>query len=118
MDSQEKTDIGSVRIQNEVLAEIVVTNVDRIKGVSLIRKNLFEIIKSGFGKKVVPGVKIKFSRSGEVDLEVKVCVDYGFNIPDVAHEVQEALKSDFEKTASIDLKNINVNIQGVNRRVK
>lgn len=115
MRTSDKLDLGSVQIHKKVLAEIIATAMTDVKGVRLspqtVGGKLFEI----FGKKNFPGVEIRSKEEGDVSLQLNILVQYGVNIPDIARQVQDVVRSAVEKTADISLKEINVNIQGIER---
>ena len=61
-----------------------------------------------------PGVEIKVE-DGDVTLDLQILVRFGMNIPDAARQVQETIKSAVDKTLDINLKDINVNVQGIEK---
>ena len=62
-----------------------------------------------------PGIDIKVDDNQEVTLDLRVVINYGMNIPDAARQVQATIKSAVDKTLNINLKDINVNVQGIER---
>jgi len=54
-------------------------------------------------------------RNNQVTIEVKVNIRYGMNIPDIARFTQDSVRDAIERTVDIDLKDVNVNIQGIER---
>ena len=116
MKQSDKIDFGSVQVHKHALAEIVAFAVSEIDGVSLVPKNPFFQCLDLVGYKNFPGIIVHVSDNEEVSLEVKVCIRYGLNIPEMARYVQTTIKSVVEKTANIHLKDIHVNIQGIERR--
>ena len=67
------------------------------------------------GWKGFPGIIVGVDKNNQVSIEVKVQVHYGLNIPDIARHVQDAIRTAIENTVDIDLKDVNVNIQGIER---
>ncbi len=118
MKRDEKIDLGSVQVHKKVFAEIISSAMDEVEGVSLIQKNLGNKVGEMFGRKDFPGIEIKVEDGDEVTLEVQILVRYGMNIPDAARQVQRTIKSAIDKTLDINLKDINVNVQGIEREVK
>jgi uncharacterized alkaline shock family protein YloU len=115
MTQASKAQLGSVQIEKKVIAEIIASAVSQIEGVSLRRRNLAERLMEALGQKKYPGINIKVGGNDEVSLELKVFVCYGMNIPSVAQEVQNCVKSTVEKTIDLTLKDININIYGIER---
>jgi uncharacterized alkaline shock family protein YloU len=113
-----KLDLGSVQVHKKVLAEIISSAIDEIDGVSLIHKHIGRKLFELFGQKQFPGIDIKVDENQDVSLEVQVIVRYGMNIPDIARHVQDTIKLAIEKTVNINMKVINVNIQGIERGQK
>lgn len=118
MKKKDKIDLGSVQVHKKVFAEIISSALDEVNGVHLIQKNLGNKLVEIFGQKDFPGIDIKVDEDHEVTLELQILVHYGMNIPDAARQVQETIKSAIDKTLDINLKDINVNVQGIEREVK
>jgi len=115
MAEERKSDLGAIQVHKEVLAEIIYNAVCEIDGVSLIKPHLIGRVARIFGRKSYPGIEIK-GLGDEPSLEIKVLIRYGLNIPRVAQEIQNAVKQAVERTAEISLNDINVNVQGIERR--
>jgi len=118
MKRDEKIDLGSVQVHKKVFAEIISSAMDEVEGVSLIQKNLGNKLVEIFGKKRFPGIEIKVEEGDEVTLDLQGLVRYGMNIPDAARQVQRMIKAAIDKTLDINLKDINVNVHGIEREVK
>jgi len=110
-----KIDLGSIKVHKKVLAEIAMSAVNDINGVSLFRQDFSRLFGSLVGSKPCPGISVIVDKSNQVSIEVKVRVRYGLNIPDVARETQDAIREAIERTVDVDLKDVNVNIQGIER---
>jgi len=78
------TDLGAVRINNDVIAAIASIAATDIRGVARMgggfKNALYEILSS---KTNVKGVKIKMA-DGDVRLAISIIVEYGWNIPHIA----------------------------------
>jgi len=118
MKRNEKIDLGSVQVHKKVFAEIISSALDEVKGVSLIQKKLGNKLFEVLGQKDFPGINIQVDENREVNLELHVLVRYGMNIPDAARQVQRVVKEAIDRTLDINLKNINVNVQGIERGEK
>jgi uncharacterized alkaline shock family protein YloU len=115
MKRDDKIDLGSVQVHKKVFAEIVSSALQGVAGVSLIQKNFGNTFVEMLGKKGFPGINIKVDDNHEVTLELEILVRYGMNIPDAARQVQSVVKSAVDQTLDINLKDININVQGIER---
>ncbi|MBN1869892.1 MAG: Asp23/Gls24 family envelope stress response protein [Candidatus Omnitrophica bacterium] len=115
MRREDKIDLGSVQVHKKVFAEIIASALDEVEGVHLIQENLGNKLAGIFGQKEFPGIDIRVDDNHEVTLEVQILVRYGMNIPDAARQVQETIKSAIDKTLDINLRDINVNVQGIEK---
>ncbi len=113
-----RVDFGSIKIHKKVLAELVISAVNDIEGVQIPPKDFLTNLAELTGLKLYPAVSVTIDQNNQVSLEVKVNVRYGLNIPEVARHVQEVIRDAIERTADIDLKDIHVNVQGIERRLK
>lgn len=118
MKKEDQIDLGSVQVHKKVFAEIISSAVDGVDGVCLIQKNLGNKLSEMLGQKDFPGINIRVDDGHDVTLELQIIVRYGMNIPDAARQVQETVKSAIDKTLDINLKDININVQGIEREVK
>ena len=108
-----RVDLGSVKVHKRVLAEIVQSAIAEIKGVQLIPRDFLVTAGEFFGFKRFPGISVSVDKNNQVTIEVRVLIQYGLNIPDMAKQAQDAIREAVEKTVDIDLKEIHVNIQGI-----
>ncbi|MGN1092379.1 MAG: Asp23/Gls24 family envelope stress response protein, partial [Monoglobaceae bacterium] len=47
-------------------------------------------------------------------LDLSIVVEYGSNIPDVAWEVQDKVKTEIETMTGINVESVNVSVDGIN----
>jgi len=118
MSDKDKLNIGAVHIHKEVLAEIIVKTIKDIDGISLVKRALVYKLLAIFRKKDYSGVDIKVDDNNEISLNLKICVCYGMNIPDAARKLQDLVKVDLEKSTDVHLRDININVQGIEGRAK
>lgn len=111
-------DLGIVHIHKNVVADIVASTVADVDGVELVSKTFMENCIELFGKKIVPGVTVNVDENNDVSVDIQVVVRYGMNIPDIGRHIQDVVRSIVQKTVDISLKEINVNIQGIERGQK
>lgn len=106
-------ELGNINISEEVLSAIAGAAALEVEGVAGLG--------SSFGAEVAAMVNRKsLTRSVRLDLEneevcvgIAVLVKYGHVVPDVAKEVQEAVKSALENTSGLNVVCVNVTVAGV-----
>lgn len=109
------TDLGAIRIHKNVIASIASLATTEIEGVKRIggdfKSGLLELI----GKKTTLAIKVEIDRNDEVKVEVPLVIKYGSNVPDVANKVQENIRNALEKMTNLAIKDININVQCIER---
>ncbi len=111
-----KVDSGLIHYHRHVIVDIAKAAVEEVDGVTLITQDFGHAVLELFGVQRCSGVDIRVDRSANaVSLEVKILVRYGLNIPDTAAHVQEVIREKFEQLTDIDLRDVNVNVRGINR---
>ena len=115
MMDDDKVDLGTVHIHKKVLADIAALAIRELNGVSLIPQNIISQCMEFFGRKYYPGIVVTMDKSGQIVIDMKIFVRYGINISDMAKQVQDTVRSAIERTVDINLKDINVNIEGIER---
>ena len=111
-----KMDSGLINYHRYVIADIAKAAVEEIDGVSLIPQDFLDTALELLGAKRCSGVEIRVDREANaVALEVRVRVRYGLNIPDTAQHIQNVIREKFEQLTDINLREVNVNVQGIER---
>lgn len=111
-----KVDLGSIQIHKKVIADIAVSALEEIDGVQLAdRIEWVGYFCDLAGYKHYPNVHVMVGKDNQVSIEIKVKVRYGINMSDVAGKVQDVVRTAVERTADINLRDVNVNIQGIER---
>lgn len=105
--------LGTIRIADEVvsiIAGLAATEVDGVAGMSGgIAGGIAEILgRKNFSK----GVKVEVGEK-EAAIDLYIIVKYGVRIPDIALNVQEAVKSAIENMTGLNTVEVNVHVQGV-----
>jgi uncharacterized alkaline shock family protein YloU len=112
---ESRTDLGTIRIHKNVIASIASLAAAEIEGVKRVggdfKSGLLELI----GKKTGIAIKVEIDKNDEVDIEIPLVIKYGFNIPEVANKVQENVRQSLEKMTYLLFKDINVNVQGIEK---
>jgi uncharacterized alkaline shock family protein YloU len=109
------TDLGIVRIHKNVIASIASIAASEIEGVKRIggdfKSGLLELV----GKKASMAIRVDIDKNDEVRVEVPIVIKYGYNIPDIANKVQENVRLSLEKMTNLLIREININVQGIER---
>ena len=111
-------DLGSIQVHKKVVEEIIEAAISDMNGVTLLERDVVQKFLDVFRRKSNPGINIKVGKEGQVCVEVKVLIAYGLNIPDVARQIQNVIKEALDKMIDVELSDINVNIQGIERGEK
>lgn len=112
---ESRTDLGIIRIHKNVIASIASLAAVEIAGVKRVGVNFTSGLMELIGKKSFSAIKVEINKNDEVKIEVPVIIKYGFNIPDIANKVQESVRTALEKMTNLSVKDININVQGIER---
>ena len=97
-----ESDQGSIRISEDVVASIAALSASETKGVSGLYSSLTSDIVGFISKKnLSKGVRIELGDDDTVKVEIGFLALFGYNICDVAKEVQENVKSSIESMLSL-----------------
>lgn len=110
-----QSDLGDIKIHKNVIASIAVIAANEIEGVQRVERNLRSSIMEFLGRKSAAAVRVEIRKNDEVRLEVPLIIKYGFHIPDVASRVQENIRTALEKMTSLSVKDIAINVQGIEK---
>jgi len=109
---EEGTEIGSIKISDEVVAVIAGLAASEIPGVAGMSGTLAGIAEKLGMKSMAKGVKVEVGER-ETAIDLFIVVEYGVRIPDVASEVQHAVKKAVESMTGLTVVEVNVHVQGV-----
>ena len=105
--------IGTVQIADDVVAVIVGLAATEVDGVSAIGGNITNELMSKVGiKNIANGVKVDIENN-KVATEVRLIVEYGYNIPATCAKVQEKIKTTIENMTGLEVTDVNIRIAGV-----
>jgi uncharacterized alkaline shock family protein YloU len=108
-----RTEEGTVKISDEVVAIIAGLATAEVKGVAGMSGGIVGGIADFVGKKSPSkGVKVEVGDK-EAAVDVYVIVEFGVRIPEVAHEIQRSVKKAIESMTGLSVVETNVHIQGV-----
>jgi uncharacterized alkaline shock family protein YloU len=115
MEIEDKIEIGAIQISPKALEDIALEALKDIQGVTMACPSWSCKLVEFFGKKSYSGIKATIDRNNDVSIEVRVNVQFNLSIPLIAKTIQQSIKSAVEKTTDINLKSIDVKVQGIER---
>lgn len=110
---ESRTDLGVVKIHDNVISSIAAAAASQIEGVKKIGSAFGSGLLTLIDKKIFTAIKVEKDKNGEITVKVPLVIKYGYNIPEVAAKVQENVRNNLEKMTNISIKDININVQGV-----
>lgn len=112
------SDIGTIRIADDVVAVIAGLAATEVKGVAAMSGGFAGGIAEVLGRRnLSKGVKVEVGTE-EAKVDLHIVVTYGVRIPDVAWEIQENVKRAIELMTGLRVLQVNVHVQGVSFPVK
>jgi|CXWL01.1.fsa_nt_gi uncharacterized alkaline shock family protein YloU len=115
MSRENKVDIGFVQIHKKVIGDIAASALLEVQGVKMASFGVISKFFELFGQKNFLSVNVTIDSDNQVSVEIKVSIQYGLNVSDVARQVQDVIKVAVERAVDINLKEVNVNIQSIER---
>jgi uncharacterized alkaline shock family protein YloU len=110
---QEK-DLGRIEVSQQVIASIAGHAANGCYGiVGMAARGLRDGIAERLQRENLHrGVEVKVDADG-IDIDLYCVVEYGVRITEVAHSLQDAVRYQVEKALGINVKTVNVNVQGI-----
>jgi len=103
---------GKVTCNKQILLSIINLAAKEIAGVDSLCENFSSGLKKLFSNNMSEGVKVEYTNDG-VNVDLYLNIEYGYNVSDVSHRVQENVKNSISSMIDVKLNNINVHIMGV-----
>ena len=109
----EKEKLGSVKIADDVIACIAALAATEVEGVDSMAGNITNELISKLGvKNLSKGVKLELNED-EVSISLSLNMTYGYNIPEVAPQVQKAVIEEVEKVTGMTVTKVSVLFQDI-----
>ena len=107
-------ELGDISVDNEVIKNIALKAATDINGVYELKggyiSNIWnKLMRRGSAR----GVKLEFQNASEVKIILRLLVEYGVSIPDVAEEVQQNVKNVVEHMTGLNITEVAVSIMGM-----
>lgn len=111
---QEDSQMGTVKIADDVVAMIASLAASEVDGVSAMVGNITNELMSKVGmKNLTKGVKVEIIGKA-VRADIAVMLEYGYSIPATCQKVQEKVKAAIENMTGLEVSDVNIRIAGVN----
>lgn len=112
---ESRTDLGTIRIHKNVIASIASLAAAEIEGVRRVGGDFKSGLLQLIGKNSLSAINVEINKNEEVKIKIPLVIKYGFNIPDIANKVQENVRNSLEKMTNLSIKDIDINVQGIER---
>ncbi len=113
---KENDKFGSVSIADDVVAMIASLAATEVDGVGAMVGTITNELMSKVGvKKLTKGVKVEVSEKN-VNVDLAITIDYGFNIPETCQNVQAKVKNAIENMTGLEVSVVNIRIAGINMK--
>ena len=111
-----ESEIGEVKVADEVIAIIAGLAATEVDGVSSMAGNITNELVSKLGmKNLSKGVRVEISEDS-VEIYLALNISYGYNIPEVSEKVQERVKTAVETMTGLSVAALNVKIAAVDMK--
>lgn len=112
-EKKDRTELGDIRIANEVVGVIAGLAATDVKGVAGMSGGIAGGIAEMLGRKnLAKGVKVEVGEE-QAAIDIFVVVEYGVRIPEIAIQIQESVKRAIETMTGLEVVEVDVHIQGV-----
>ena len=114
-------EMGDIKIHENVIATLVrkaaltIEGVSRLAGSSLV-DNIAEIV--GSRRMQARAIALEMDESHRVAIEVKINILVGYNVPELAQNVQKAVIEMVEQTTGMSVTKVNVLVQDIEEPVE
>ena len=107
------TDIGTVRIADDVVALIAAFAAMEVEGVSGMAGGLdMDTVSRGGMKRLGRTVKVEVGAEGvRVDLSIELV--YGYSIPETCSKVQNRVRTAVENMTGLEVLDVNIRVAGI-----
>jgi uncharacterized alkaline shock family protein YloU len=110
---RERSELGELRIANEVVAVIAGLAATEVEGVAGMSGGIAGGIAEMLGRKnLAKGVKVEVGEE-QAAVDLFTIVEYGVHIPSIALKIQENVKRAIESMTGLEVVEVNVHVQGV-----
>ncbi|MDD5129007.1 MAG: Asp23/Gls24 family envelope stress response protein [Candidatus Omnitrophica bacterium] len=112
---ESRNELGVVRMHKNAISSLASIAALEIEGVSRIGASLKANLLELFGQKPFLAIKVDITRNEEIKMDIPLVIKYGYNIPETCARVQENVRLALEKMSNFSVKDVNVNVKGIER---
>ena len=109
-------DTATIDIADSVIIDVAIKPLSTIPGIHSLSPRLYDEIVDGitnaFGQKNLPGINVKH-RKGFLGINIYIRVLYGYNIINIAKQLQSEIKQALKNTLKLDHVKVDVHIEGI-----
>ena len=106
-------ELGNIKIADDVVKVVASKAATDVKGIYKLAGGVADEVNKILGKKrLTHGVKVEVGEK-ECSIEAHIIVEYGFSIPDVAVDVQEAIIKSVTELTGLKVVEVNIYVQVV-----
>ena len=110
---KEQSGLGTIKINNEVIAIVAARAVTEAKGVAGMSGGMVDGLAKVLGRKnPEKGIKVEITED-EITIDISILVEYGVSIPNVCSEIQRNVKKKIEDTTGKNVKTVDINVHGI-----
>ncbi len=111
--TREESDLGTIKIHNEVISTIASRAATEAKGVAGLSGGVVDGLAKMIGRRnPEKGVKVEIA-DDDVNIDMSILVEYGVSIPTVCRQIQGVVRSRVEEMTGKNVKSININVHGI-----
>jgi uncharacterized alkaline shock family protein YloU len=96
----------------ETIAGLAAQEVEGVSSMASVSTGFADIFSKKSSRNFTKGVRVDIDGS-MVAVDVTIIVEYGTPVPDVAKSIQENVKKAIETMSGLDVRNVDVHVQGV-----
>lgn len=103
---------GRITITEDVIASIARIAAEKVDGIARSTGGTGGLQRIFGGEDLAPNIKAELA-DGAVHLELRIAVEYGYPVHEVAAAVQQNVQSDVESLAGVSVTSVDVNVKKV-----
>ncbi len=115
MRPENKVNLGAIQVHKVVIADIASAAIEEIGGVTMARNETLEGLAGLFGVRYNSAVEVRVDPRNQVRLVINVKVNFGMNLADTSRRIQDVVMTAVERMADINLRDVDISIQGIER---
>ena len=112
-DIYENNNNGKVYCGKNIMLSIINLAAKEISGVSSLSTDFGSKFKRLFSSNYFEGVKISYTQTKNLIIDIYLYVFFGYSVADVAYRVQENVKNGISNMISAKIDSVNIHVLGV-----